>query len=603
MMASVEGEPIGHGSPHDERRGARAGVLAGLVVLAIVLAALGLAYATGPTDQAGFAAAAGSGASGAAGAAGSGGAGAGAGGRSGSASSTANAGGTGHAGARHHAAVAPPLSALHGTPVTVAVNTTSPGRAVPRDFLGLSFEVGELPLLARYAEQGNMPGFLRSLAGGVMRLGGVSADTTAAWTGGGAGGSAAGEAAASAPTARPAWASTGVTGADLRGIAKLTVPSGWSVLLTVNLGHPDDASAAAEARAAHAILGPRLAGIEIGNEPDAYVNKGLRTQPWDFARYRREIAAYQPALLTAAPGTPVVGPDASSGAAPLAWVRAYAAAEHPSLLTDHFYPSSRCGYTPSLSDLLSPALRSQQQAMLASQAAIAHDAHTPLRVDETNNISCGGQPGVSNTFASALWAVGYIAQAMSAGVAGLNFHDLIAAPQGYGALVAPNAGALADGDLHAAPEWYALLLAHRLVGDRPVGAGVAGGRAADVAASALLSRDGRLHIVLVDTSPSGSDPDLVHLAVPHRYTSGAILRLTAPSEASTGDVTLGRHAVAADGRWAPADPLPRVSGGAGTLALSLPADSAALVTLYARPHAPSDHHPRTAGAQTTRSAR
>jgi hypothetical protein len=72
---------------------------------------------------------------------------------------------------------------------------------------------------------------------------------------------------------------------------------------------------------------------------------------------------------------------------------------------------------------------------------------TPLRIDETNNISGKGQPGVSNTFASALWAADYIARAMAAGVRGLDFHDLIDRPGAYSPLVASNNG------LHANPEW------------------------------------------------------------------------------------------------------------------------------------------------------
>ncbi len=41
-------------------------------------------------------------------------------------------------------------------------------------------------------------------------------------------------------------------------------------------------------------------------------------------------------------------------------------------------------------------------------------------MDETNSVSCGGVPGISNTFASALWASAYITQAMAAGTVGVN---------------------------------------------------------------------------------------------------------------------------------------------------------------------------------------
>ena len=41
-------------------------------------------------------------------------------------------------------------------------------------------------------------------------------------------------------------------------------------------------------------------------------------------------------------------------------------------------------------------------------------------MDETNDVSCEGEPGVSNAFASALWALDYTARAMTTGVAGVN---------------------------------------------------------------------------------------------------------------------------------------------------------------------------------------
>ena len=76
--------------------------------------------------------------------------------------------------------------------VTIAVDRTRPGPAVAPDFLGLSFEMSSLPQMARYADRGNLVTLLRSLGPGVLRFGGVSADTRIAWT--------------DARTPRPAWA-------------------------------------------------------------------------------------------------------------------------------------------------------------------------------------------------------------------------------------------------------------------------------------------------------------------------------------------------------------------------------------------------------------
>ncbi len=438
------------------------------------------------------------------------------------------------------------------------------GPVVPEDFLGLSFEAGSLPTIAGYAHSGDLVNLMRSLGQGVMRFGGISVDTEAAWSDEGA---------------PPAWAHATIAPQDLEGIAALAHATGWRVLLGVTFGHYEPAAAAQEAQVAQSLLGASLEGIAIGNEPDRFVADGLRTSPWSFADYLTEADAYRAAIAAAAPGVPIVGPDASSGELLLAWLEEVAADEHPTLLTAHYYPLTKCeAYAPKLSSLLSPLTRANETAILTRLSALAVSRKIPLRMDETNNVSCRGEPGVSNVFASALWAVDYLTRAMASGVAGIDFHDLIAEPLSYSPLVADGAQELASGALHANPEWYALLLADRLLGDRPVQARVHGGERA-LTAAAFVTPSGSLQLVLVDFAPSGAHRLLVRLRLPSSFRAGPILRLTAPGLTATSGVTLGGGAVGSEGTWSSAAPLPYVSGGPGSLALNMPASSAALVTL------------------------
>jgi hypothetical protein len=438
------------------------------------------------------------------------------------------------------------------------------GPVVPKDFLGLSFEASSLPDIAGYADSGDLVNLMRSLGPGVMRFGGFSVDNEAAWAEEGV---------------APSWAHTAITPQDLQGIAALADATGWRVLLGVTFGHYEPAAAAQEAQAAQSLLGSSLEGIAIGNEPDRYVPDLLRTSPWSFADYLAEANAYRTAIEAAAPGVPIAGPDASSAQSVLLWESEVAAAEHPALLTAHYYPLTRCElFAPKLSDLLSPVTRANESAILERLSAIALASKIPLRLDETNNVSCRGQPGVSDVFGSALWAVDYIARAMASGVAGINFHDLIAEPETYSPLVAGDAQELANGALHANPEWYALLLSRGLLGDDPVRADVAGS-ADTLTAFAFASPGGSVQVVLVDFAPSAARPLIVHLRVPSSLRGGTILRLSAPGLGSRVGVTLGGSAVSAEGTWSPVATLPQVSGRPGALALSMPAGSAALVTL------------------------
>jgi hypothetical protein len=456
-------------------------------------------------------------------------------------------------------------ASLLGAPqptVTVSLGTHNVGAAVPADFLGLSFEAEAVGRLALFRPGGELDALLASLGRGVIRFGGVSADKSAAWVPDGA--------------PAPPWARTAFSRADLARIAAVAQLAGWRALWTLGLGHYEPLRGAREAAAARALFGPALLGVEIGNEPDAFVKEGFRTSGWSLPLWLRQIAAYRRAIAWSARGAPMAAPDAASGIRPLKWVRA-AARSHPRLLTDHFYPLTSCGYMrPPISQLLGSPVRAGEDAMLARLATISHARATPLRIDETNDVSCHGEAGVSDSFASALWAVDWTVRVMHAGLAGLNFHDLLDEPGAYSPLI------LRAGALHAKPEWYGLLMAARLAGQRPLLDGTLNDSSLTVAGFLGPGRRPSLSIVLVDFEPPGSAPLAVHLRVPGRYRAGTVLRLTGPSPAALSGVTLGGSEVGADGRWRPRLPLPVLRASHGACELSISPSSAALVTLTAR---------------------
>jgi hypothetical protein len=462
---------------------------------------------------------------------------------------------------------------VSGTPVTVSVGAAPLGAPAPAGFLGLSFEVRDLPTLAADATRGDLPALLRSLGPGVLRFGGFSADERAVWRGPGG---------LTATARPPGWATTTIDAPDLAGVAALARETGWRVLLTVNLGHYDLPAAAGEAATAQRLLGASLAGIEIGNEPDLYPRKHLRPPGAGIGAYLPQAAAYRAAIAAAAPGVPIAGPDPSTGLSGLPWVRAAAATLHPALLTDHYYPLSSCGAHPTVSELMSPVVRRSESEVLARMVVLARAYRTPLRMDEVNDISCEGEPGVSDTFAAALWALDYTARALAAGTVGVNFHDLPAQPGAYSPLAALTPGAVAAGALHAQPEWYALLAAHALLGAGPgaqaLPTHVAGAAPGELSAYAVRGSGGHLALLLVDYDPPGSPPLAVHLRLPRGVAGGTVLRLTAPGPAATAGVRLGGRAVAPDGTWAPG-PLPAVSGRPGALAVQVAPSSAAVVAL------------------------
>lgn len=475
-------------------------------------------------------------------------------------------------------------------PVTVTIDRFDPGRPVPPRFLGLSFEAAALAQISQYADRGNLVGLLRSLGPGVLRFGGITADENVAWT--------------DAATPRPAWASQTIGPGQLRAIGVLARRGGWRILLTVGLAHYEPAVAAREVAAAHRALGPSLAAIEIGNEPNAYGNHGLRPLPWLAQGYEEEVSSYREAIEALTPGVPIAGPDVSGSGSFAEWGEEEALAQTPALLSGHHYPLG-CAQTPapSIETLLSAATRGRAAHSLSTYLAVSRAHHIPLRIDETNTVSCGGVAGISNTFASALWATGYIMQAMAAGVAGINLQGNPANCGGYTPACALDPASLARGGLRARPEWYALLLTRALIGDRPLPTTIAAAGSPpegspetsppgspDLVAASFLAPDHSLRVVLVNDEPLGTKPLSTRLNVGAGMKSASIERLTAPAPSATGGVLLAGRAVAPDGSWRPPAQTPSAAVNAGTVTLTLAPSSAALVTVSrSKPTAPTRH--------------
>jgi hypothetical protein len=452
-----------------------------------------------------------------------------------------------------------------GLPVTVTIDPSAPGPPVPRRFLGLSFEAAALGQLSQYSHRGDLVGLLRSLGPGVLRFGGITADENVAWS--------------DAATPRPAWASSVIGPAQLDAIGMLARRSGWKVLLTVGLAHDEPAAAAREVAAAHHALGANLAAVEIGNEPNSYGSHGFRELPWIAQGYEEEVSEYREAIAALTPNVPIAGPDVSGSGVFPEWGEEEALSQHPVLLTGHHYPLG-CAQTPAptIEALLSPAIREREAQSLATYLSVSDTYRIPFRVDEANSVSCGGVPGISDTFASALWATAYITQTMAAGAAGINLQGNPTNCVGYTPLCAPDPAALANGSLRAQPDWYALLLTSSLIGDSPLPSTIAEGSPNLVAAS-FAGPDHLLKVVLVDDEPAGASPLALRLDVGAGLGAGRVLRLTAPAQNATGGVLLGGRAVASNGSWSNSAPAESVSARTGTIALELAPDSVALVTV------------------------
>jgi hypothetical protein len=463
-------------------------------------------------------------------------------------------------------------------PVILAVEPTRPGKSFAPGAVGLSLETEELATADLSGGHRSLVALMRKLGPGVLRFGGNSLDRSW-WT--------------SDSEASPAWATSAITPADLTILHKLLVATGWHVILGVNLGHFDPVRAANEARVAKRILGSRLLGLEIGNEPNDYGDPRVKLRPssYDVSEYLEELGIYKAAIQGAVPGMRLYGPDLYSQA----WLSATAADKNKpfAAITMHYYPISYsvprgpCEGTPvpTALELLSPQVRERENIVVQALVRAGEIAHSETRITETNNTgSCdvAGGPATSPVFASALWSFDWVLRAASAGVSGLNFHGYLGRcfPNTFSPICAPSDTAEARGQVTAQPEYYGLLAARQLEGGRfvPIRV-VAQGIGSDLTAYATTHRGGVLTIAIDNFEAEATRPASILLRVTG-YRKVTEEHLSGPSTSAMDHVTFGRASIDASGARRSTDAKSGEAGGG--FRITLGPSSATVITLHKR---------------------
>jgi hypothetical protein len=480
--------------------------------------------------------------------------------------------------------------------LTISLPRKATGRRVPDGFLGFSFEFSAVRAYTGSDPRAINPVFeqlIRNLTPGqapVLRIGGDSTDLSYAPSRG---------------VRAPPYVAYALTPGWMATTAALAHQLGARMTMGLNLVANNPALAAAEARDYIRAFGRgAIEALEIGNEPNIYnhltvdhtlLGIPIQARPRSFAypAFRRQFRA----VAQAAPHLKLAGPALAAGPTPNrgSWVNTMAdfLRRDPRVrtMTVHRYPLRNC-YVPPTSPqyptvphLLSRYSTAGLAASVRRWIEIAHQQHRQLRVDELNSAACRGKTGVSDTFASSLWATDALFSLLQAGVDGVNVHTLPGAA--YELFEFSHAGG--DWSGRVRPVYYGLQLFAQAAppGSRLLRVPGLGEGSSVLSVWATRGADRIDRVVLIDKDPSRAET--VTVRPPARTQAGATLeRMQAPSVESSSGVTLGGRTYGpstATGQLAPAITRALTPNAHGNYRITVPAASAALVTLSPSPAA------------------
>ena len=303
--------------------------------------------------------------------------------------------------------------------VNASVTTTQLG-SVGTDFVGFSFEKSELTTASFRSGKTNIVNLFKALGPSLVRIGGSAVD-------------------------RIVWKPSGsrvsntIIKSDIDEFALFARQTGWRVIYGIGLlnrsaANPADLAAAAdEAQYVIDKMGDIISHFTLGNEPDnaSYTSSDNFNASW---------LAFKNVIVTKVGNRAFAGPDVTGSGDAIRYTKPFAeyfakiiGKGNITLLTHHFYQlsSDRKKVAWSVAEFIKtlltfPTANTADGRKLADNLAIIKGAADTLgvkfRITEANSATSGGEPDVSDVYASALWSLDFMFRAAQGGASGVNFH-------------------------------------------------------------------------------------------------------------------------------------------------------------------------------------
>jgi hypothetical protein len=342
------------------------------------------------------------------------------------------------------------------------------------------------------------------------------------------------------------------TQGNLGAIAQVGQDLGAQFFIGVDFGDDDPTTATGQAQQLVAALpGSELQAIELGNEPDLYGNSGERPAGWDYSEYLSEYQQFAPALITASGGVKLSAPVwAGLSSSWMSNLESFISGEDSTIavVTVHHYSGTACNGATEPTDYLltEPAVDGDTQPLtgpvgIAAYVPAAQTATIPFRIGELNSINCGGQPGVSNSFSSALWAMDIAFSYANVGVSGVNFFspgdpNQANAYAPFDFTFTQGSGGNTYSVRNINPLYYGLLMFAQTAQNKAQLLPVLLTTQANIKAWATIDGTQTIRLLLLNKDENASGAISVSLT---GYGQATVARLMAPAYSSTTGVTLG----------------------------------------------------------------
>jgi hypothetical protein len=438
--------------------------------------------------------------------------------------------------------------------------------SVPTDFMGLSYESGQLAYPDFFSPQNAalIQMFKTLSPSGVLRLGGNLSEFTV-WS----------DTEPASPPERGGLVGPDpghreprtftITPQSIRNLHGFLNATGWRCIYGLNLGGGTLDQALAEGAFVARTLGPQLVVVQFGNEPDLFKHHDQNNRPWTFDEYLDKWKAFRAAFHQQLPHVAVAGPDTAFNQK---WVKQFTedVPKEVVMVTSHYYPLGPPTDPKMTIDLLlHPGARFDSSCREAIESAKA--AGLPFRMAEGNSCYNAGKPGVSDTFASALWAGDFCLQMASLGCVGVNLHA------GANGFYSPIVGSVITG-FEARPEYYGLLVAQTFAG-HTMRKTTLDAQGANLTAYAAQADSGHGLIAIFNKDARDAE---VAIGIEAGLKQIAVQRLEAASIDSKTGVKFEGASVASDGAFHPQAGKP-LRAHAGKLNVLVAGYSAALIRM------------------------